>query len=182
MSQLKTHDATAPWKNYLVVLEGNVEEKKSKATTQEKKSAAKKGSKSNVTSLAAAVPPESGAITLVNHDHLGMITAIQTEMMSRDQAVTSDGGSGGITLEGPFAIPVEANCSESTHSLPVDTPNMSSLLEEAASHTILAHEAEAAQVNILTVVVSDKMCKDDQIRQRASEMKGDDGQANPENV
>ncbi|XP_019712032.1 GDNF-inducible zinc finger protein 1 [Hippocampus comes] len=177
-----THDANAPWKNYLVVLEGNVEEKKSKATTQEKKSAAKKASKSNVTSLGAAVPPESGAITLVNHDHLGMITTIQTEMMSQDQAVTSDGSSGGITLDRPFAIPVEANSSENTHSLPVDTPSMSSLLEEAASHTILAHEAEAAQLNILTVVVSDKMCKDEQMRQREPERKGDDGQANPENV
>ncbi|XP_051909052.1 GDNF-inducible zinc finger protein 1 [Hippocampus zosterae] len=165
-----THDANAPWKNYLVVLEGNVEERKSKATTQEKKSAAKKESKSNVTSLAAAVSPESGAITVVNHDHLGMVTVIETEMLSRDQAGTSDGSSGGITLD----IPVGANCSESTHSLPVDTPSMSSLLEEAASHTILAHEAEAAQLNILTVVVTDNMCADEQIRQRASEIQGDE--------
>ncbi|XP_037100692.1 GDNF-inducible zinc finger protein 1 isoform X7 [Syngnathus acus] len=96
----KIHDANAPWRNYLVVLKGNVE-KQSKA-----------------------------------QDNL------------EAQVVTSDGNDF-ITLDRPFYMPVEEISS--------DTPSMSSLMEEVASQTILAPLEEAAQPNILTVVVSEEM-------------------------
>ncbi|XP_061126347.1 GDNF-inducible zinc finger protein 1-like isoform X2 [Syngnathus typhle] len=155
-----THDANAPWKNYLVVLEGNVEKKskaQDKGTAQEKKSNAKKASKSKVPSPTTTVlPPDKagpGAVALETHDH--------TEMLPEAQVVTSD-GSGGvvITLDRPFVMPVEENISETAHSISAETPSMSSLLEEAASQTILAQQEEAAQPDILTVVVSDKMCQE----------------------
>ncbi|KAM9778977.1 uncharacterized protein ACBT44_000574 isoform 2-T2 [Syngnathus typhle] len=155
-----THDANAPWKNYLVVLEGNVEKKskaQDKGTAQEKKSNAKKASKSKVPSPTTTVlPPDKagpGAVALETHDH--------TEMPPEAQVVTSD-GSGGvvITLDRPFVMPVEENISETAHSISAETPSMSSLLEEAASQTILAPQEEAAQPDILTVVVSDKMCQE----------------------
>ncbi|KAM9778981.1 GDNF-inducible zinc finger protein 1-like [Syngnathus typhle] len=98
----KIHDANAPWRNYLVVLKGNVE-KEPKA-----------------------------------QDNL------------EAQVVTSDGNDY-ITLDRPFYMPVEQISS--------DTPSMSSLMEEVALQTILAPQEQAAQPNILTVVVSDKMFK-----------------------
>ncbi|XP_061609023.1 GDNF-inducible zinc finger protein 1 [Phyllopteryx taeniolatus] len=198
-----THDANAPWKNYLVVLEGNVEEKKPKAQSKaaaplEKKNAAKKASKSNITSTADTaalvvptgpvnLPPEPvapphewagpGAITLVSHGHMGGITVIHAEMPPGTQVVRSDGGNV-IALDGPFTVPVGANPSETGHSLPADTPTISSLLEEDVSQTILAPKADAAQPDIQTVVVSDEMCKDAQMQQRTPEWKGDNDQAN----
>ncbi|XP_037100691.1 GDNF-inducible zinc finger protein 1 isoform X6 [Syngnathus acus] len=156
-----THDANAPWKNYLVILEGNVEKKskaQDKGTAQEKKSNAKKASKSKVPSPTTTVlPPEKagpGTVALETHDH--------TEMPPEAQVVTSDGSGGDviITLDRPFVMPVEENISETAHSISAETPSMSSLLEEAASQTILAPQEEAAQPDILTVVVSDKMCKE----------------------
>ncbi|XP_049612053.1 GDNF-inducible zinc finger protein 1 isoform X2 [Syngnathus scovelli] len=155
-----THDANAPWKNYLVVLEGNVEKKskaQDKGTAQEKKSNAKKASKSKVPSPTTTfLAPEKagpGAVALETHDH--------TEMPPEAQVVTSDGSGGDvITLDRPFVMPVEENTSETAHSLCAENPGMSSLLEEAASQTILAPQEEAAQPDILTVVVSNKMCKE----------------------
>ncbi|XP_037100684.1 oocyte zinc finger protein XlCOF6 isoform X2 [Syngnathus acus] len=96
----KIHDANAPWRNYLVVLKGNV---KKEAKAQDNLEA---------------------------------------------QVVTSDGNDF-ITLDRPFNMPVEEISS--------DTPSMSSLMEEVASQTILAPQEEAAQPNILTVVVSEEM-------------------------
>ncbi|KAM9778973.1 uncharacterized protein ACBT44_000573 isoform 1-T3 [Syngnathus typhle] len=96
----KIHDANAPWRNYLVVLKGNVE-KESKA-----------------------------------QDNL------------EAQVVTSDGNDF-ITLDRPSYMPAE--------EISTDTPSMSFLMEEVASQTFLAPQEEAAQPNIPTVVVSEKM-------------------------
>ncbi|XP_077409389.1 uncharacterized protein gzf1 [Vanacampus margaritifer] len=164
-----THDANAPWKNYLVVLEGNVEKKskpQGKASAQEKKNPGKKAPKSNVAASAAAAPvptepvalpierAELGAVTLVSHGHLGGITVVHTEMPPEARVVTSDGGDV-ITLDRP------------PHN-----SALSSLLEEA----------DAAQPNILTVVISDQICKEEQMRQRTLESKDDGDEANPEKM
>ncbi|XP_057678487.1 GDNF-inducible zinc finger protein 1 [Corythoichthys intestinalis] len=187
-----THDANAPWKNYLVVLQDNVEEKKSKeerkAAAQERKRVAQKARKSNAATAAlgldakqVTLPPEwvgPGGITLVGHGNVGGITLIQTENLPEGQAETEDDG-GTVTLDGHFAVPGEANPSEITRSLPTDTPAVSSLLEQAVSQTILAPEGVTEQPDILTVVVSEKMCKEEQLKQKMIEKIGDKQNTNP---
>lgn len=106
---LQIHDSDAPWKTYLVVLEGNVEEKKPRSPTKiktekagpgENKSAPRKSAataagdapdaagKTHIDSIVipsepVAVPAEwtsHGAITLVSHSTIGGITVIHTDV------------------------------------------------------------------------------------------------------
>ncbi|KAA8583364.1 hypothetical protein FQN60_015910 [Etheostoma spectabile] len=217
------HDSDAPWKTYLVVLEGNVEDKKTrtptkvkteKAGAREKKSAARKsgagagtaGGQDKTLTDSFVVPSEPitlpsewtshGAIALVNHGALGGITVIHTEMPTGTQmqpVITTDStGSSIISLDGsaipvPFSIPVSmthsiplyseaSSTSLSIPTLPVrvsdgtlasasEIPNVStsSVLEAAASQTILApvsetkatSETEILQPDILTVIVGE---------------------------
>lgn len=133
---IQIHDADAPWRNYLVVLEGNVEEKKPKTPTKEKMdklgAGERKGSpgkissdagaaKSNTDSLVVQTEPVTlpsdwathGAIALVSHGALGGITVIHTEVPPGTQLqpiVTTDStGASVISLDGsslPFSLPV----------------------------------------------------------------------------
>ncbi|XP_061900935.1 GDNF-inducible zinc finger protein 1 [Entelurus aequoreus] len=158
-----THDSSAPWKNYLVVLEGNVEEKKpkvpSEAPTQEKKTPAKRvNAKARKTNAEAApvaetvaLPSEwegNGALALLGQQaHLNGITVIHTEMPSGTQLqsmVTPDNTDArdialdGLAVPVSFAIPVarpfHAPIPESSSS----ETSMTSVLETAVSQTILA--------------------------------------------
>ncbi|KAJ4928611.1 hypothetical protein JOQ06_004241, partial [Pogonophryne albipinna] len=139
------HDSTAPWKTYLVVLEGNVEDKKPKSPTKgktEKAGAKEKRSTAKRNNVAAAasenthtdsfemssepvtLPPEwtgHGAIALVSHGALGGITVIHTEMPPGTQIqpiVTTDStGASIISIDGS-GIPFSIPVSIA-HSLPM---------------------------------------------------------------
>ncbi|KAK1889499.1 GDNF-inducible zinc finger protein 1 [Dissostichus eleginoides] len=139
------HDSTAPWKTYLVVLEGNVEDKKPKSPTKgktEKAGAKEKRSTAKKNNVAAAasenthtdsfemssepvtLPPEwtgHGAIALVSHGALGGITVIHTEMPPGTQIqpiVTTDStGASVISIDGS-GIPFSIPVSIA-HSLPM---------------------------------------------------------------
>lgn len=148
------HDSDAPWKTYLVVLEGNVEDKKpksppkEKAGALEKKSKARKSSDGRATVEAAAktstnpevsvepvtLPSEwtgHGAIALVSHDALGAITVIHTEVPAGTQIqpiVTTDStGTSIISLDGPaISVPFSIPVSVA-HSIPVSSEATSAL-------------------------------------------------------
>nr|XP_020488026.1 GDNF-inducible zinc finger protein 1-like [Labrus bergylta]XP_020488027.1 GDNF-inducible zinc finger protein 1-like [Labrus bergylta] len=134
-----------------------------------------------------------GAIALVSHGALGGITVIHTEMPPGTQIQpimsTDNTGASVITLDGtaipvPFSIPVSMShsiplCSEASstsmsvpslmvpvsHSKEIHTVSTSSVLEAAASQTILApdsetkastSEAEQLPPDIQTVVITGK--------------------------
>lgn len=127
-----THDKDTPWKNYLVVLEGNVEErvKKSKASSVRKDKEALTADEHQAAEDQAAIKtqetvcmPEEpvtisgawadpGTIAVVSHGTLANLTVIQTEMPPGTQLqpiVTGDGASV-ISLESstvgiPVALP-----------------------------------------------------------------------------
>nr|XP_057912329.1 GDNF-inducible zinc finger protein 1 [Doryrhamphus excisus] len=170
-----THDSSAPWKNYLVVLEGNVEEKKSKvaskAPTQGKKTPSKKDEaqvcKTNTEAVVVAEPvalPSEWAgheaIALVSHTHLGGITVIHTEVplgTRLQSVVTPDSTDASVmTVDGPTA------------PIPLTEPetSISSVLEAAASQAVLASvcetpaQARVIEPDIQTVIVKDNTCDD----------------------
>lgn len=229
-SNIQIHDSDAPWKTYLVVLEGNVEDKKPKSPTKgktekagagEKKSTMKKsgtgagtaGSPSTTPTDSTVVQAEPvtipsewtthGAIALVSHGALGGITVIHTEVAPGTQIqpimTTDSTGASVISLDGsaipvPFSIPVSMahpiplSSEASTISLSVPalsvpasdgtlasvseipTVSTSSVLEAAASQTILApssgikaaSETDILPPDIQTVIVEDKMCEKEQ--------------------
>ncbi|MCI4389457.1 hypothetical protein PGIGA_G00098280 [Pangasianodon gigas] len=111
-----THDKDTPWKNYLVVLEGNVEErvKKPKGSSVRKDKSAVNADEHQAvedqtdtkTQETVSVPEEPvtisgdwadpGTITVVSHGALGNLTVIQTEVPPGTQLqpiVTADGAS-----------------------------------------------------------------------------------------
>lgn len=191
------HDSDAPWKTYLVVLEGNVEAKKAKLPTNVKVEKAaggrEKGTaarKSHAAAAAATVPEDAtvaavtgdgmgavdssgkihtdsilvpagsvplppewtthGAITLVSHGTSGEITVIHTDMAPGTQmqpiVTTEDTETRVISLDAsaipvPFSIPMSLATSVSISETPAIST--SSVLEAAASHTILAPIAES---------------------------------------
>lgn len=192
-SDMKIHDSEAPWKTYLVVLEGNVEDKKplvsDKAATKEKK---RKARKVTATPAAADLSPEdrsektpsdsivvptepvtlpaewtTGAIAVVSHTAEGGITVIHTGMPAGTQIqpimTTDSTGASVISLDGsaipvPFSVsmahPLPMSSEASTVSLPVSdstaaaiseipTHTTPSILEAAASQTILAPDSES---------------------------------------
>ncbi|KAF1376403.1 hypothetical protein PFLUV_G00211150 [Perca fluviatilis] len=139
------HDSDAPWKTYLVVLEGNMEDKKTrtptkgkteKAGAREKKSTARKGGGG----AAAAAVSAAHSIPLYSE---ASSTSLSTPTLS---------------------VPV----SDGTLASVSEVPNVStsSVLEAAASQTILAPvsetkatcETEILQPDIQTVIVGEDAC------------------------
>ncbi|XP_028461634.1 GDNF-inducible zinc finger protein 1 isoform X1 [Perca flavescens] len=153
------HDSNAPWKTYLVVLEGNMEDKKTrtptkgkteKAGAKEKKSTARKSGGTGtgtgtggghdktltdsfvVPSEPITLPPEwtsHGAITLVNHGALGGITVIHTEMPSGTQIQPI------VTTEstGASIISLDGSAIPVPFSIPVSAAHSIPLYSEASS-------------------------------------------------
>ncbi|XP_016138359.1 GDNF-inducible zinc finger protein 1-like isoform X2 [Sinocyclocheilus grahami] len=131
-----THDKQTPWKNYLVVLKGNVEDraKKPKGSSQKKDKASVAVSEvqapennAQKTQEVVAVSGEPvtisgdwagpGTIALVSHTALGGLTVIQTEVPAGTHLqplVTTDGTSVisldasavGMPVTVPFSIPI----------------------------------------------------------------------------
>lgn len=170
---LKTHDKDTPWKNYLVVLEGNLEErvKKSKGSPVRKEKAAVNsdehqavGDQNDTKAQETVCVPEEpvtisgdwadpGTITVVSHGTLGNLTVIQTEVPHGTQLqpiVTADGASV-ISLESstvgiPVALPFSIPISVSASLTGTVT------LSEPApvSDAILAPAASVAPVATVT--------------------------------
>ncbi|KAK1795563.1 hypothetical protein P4O66_001060 [Electrophorus voltai] len=163
-----THDKDTPWKNYLVVLEGNVEgrAKKPKGSSLKKEKAmanagepqtGEKQSEAKAQGI-VAVPGEPmtisgdwaspGTITLVSHGALGSLTVIQTEDTQLQPLVTADGTSVialdsstvGIPVTVPFSFPISV-----THSMSGSTP-LSDSVPLTKSATILAPVSTPATV------------------------------------
>lgn len=128
---MQTHDKQTPWKNFLVVLEGNVEnrDKKPKGSSQKKDKAAESVPEAqdhqSDTGLTVSGEPVTisgdwagpGTIALVSHSALGGLTVIQTEVPAGTQLqplVTTDGTSVisldasavGMPMTVPFSIPI----------------------------------------------------------------------------
>lgn len=129
---MKTHDKDTPWKNYLVVLEGNVEErvKKTKGSSVRKDKEALNADEYQAaedqtaikTQETVCVPEEPmtisgawadpGTIAVVSHGTLTNLTVIQTEMPpgTQLQPIVSGDGASVISLENstvgiPVALP-----------------------------------------------------------------------------
>ncbi|XP_017539155.1 GDNF-inducible zinc finger protein 1 [Pygocentrus nattereri] len=143
-----THDKDTPWKNYLVVLEGNVEGrvKKPKGTSLKKDKAAanaeehqtveKQGEPKSQEIITVSEEPVTiagdwtgpGTIALVSHGTLGSLTVIQTEVPAGTQLqpiVTADGASV-ISLDSsavgiPVTVPFSIPISVA-HSISESTP------------------------------------------------------------
>lgn len=174
---MKTHDKDTPWKNYLVVLEGNVEErvKKPKGSSVRKMKTAVNAEEQvenqsdPKTQETVSVPEEPvtisgdwadpGTITVVSHGTLGNLTVIQTGVPSGTQLqpiVTAD-GTGVISLESstvgipvtlPFSIPISVAHSISGSATLTGTVALS---EPAAdSDATLAPVDSAAPVTTVT--------------------------------
>ncbi|XP_053344678.1 GDNF-inducible zinc finger protein 1 [Clarias gariepinus] len=172
-----THDKDTPWKNYLVVLEGNVEErvKKPKGSSVRKMKTAVNAEEQvenqsdPKTQETVSVPEEPvtisgdwadpGTITVVSHGTLGNLTVIQTGVPSGTQLqpiVTAD-GTGVISLESstvgipvtlPFSIPISVAHSISGSATLTGTVALS---EPAAdSDATLAPVDSAAPVTTVT--------------------------------
>uniref|UniRef100_A0A3Q3M9B5 GDNF-inducible zinc finger protein 1 n=1 Tax=Mastacembelus armatus TaxID=205130 RepID=A0A3Q3M9B5_9TELE len=197
------HDSHAPWKNYLVVLEGNVEKPKSPTKGKTEKA-------DTVT-----LPSEwtsHGPIALVSHSALGGITVIHTEVPPGSQiqpiVTTETTGTSIISLDGsaipvPFSIPVSmahpisSDAASSSLSVPsvlsvsdrtfASAVSTTSVLEAAASQTILApvseinatSETAILQPNIQTVIVADKVCEKEQLLSKVMDCKGQEITADP---
>ncbi|CAB1343210.1 unnamed protein product [Coregonus sp. 'balchen'] len=152
-----THDQNTPWKNYLVVLKDNVEEKtkkprglgrKVKMETVVQEVEGDSGAGGRLQEGTILVPGEPitlsanwgdpGTIALVSHTTLGGFTVIQTEMPAGTQLpiVTTDGtGASVISLDGstvsvPFTIPV------SMSSIPVTSSSSGPLPVQTVSLSV----------------------------------------------
>lgn len=172
-----THDKDTPWKNYLVVLEGNVEErvKKPRGSSLKKEKAAVNADKHQAgedltdtkSQETVSVPEdpvsitgdwaESGTITVVSHGTLGNLTVIQTEVPPGTQLqpiVTADGSSV-ISLESstvsiPVALPFSIPISVA-HSISGSASLTGTVaLREPATDTILASATSVAHVAAVT--------------------------------
>lgn len=234
---MKIHDSEAPWKTYLVVLEGNVEDKKpqvsEKAAAKEKKRKARKGVTATpatadpspedlsekTPSNSIVVPTEpvtlpaewtTGAIAVVSHTAEGGITVIHTGMPAGTQIqpimTTDSTGASVISLDAsaipvPFSVsmahPLPMSSEASTVSLPVSestaaaiseipTHTTPSILEAAASQTILAPDSENKSLcetdnlpsDISAVVSGEKGCEKEQPA-AGGQMTDDDTSAEP---
>lgn len=115
-STIQIHDSDAPWKTYLVVLEGNVEDKKPKSTAKgkmekagagEKKTSARKGFSAAAAAAAAAAPAaaDSDAAGSSGKTHTDSImvpaepVTLPSEWTTHGAiALVSHGAAGGITV------------------------------------------------------------------------------------
>ncbi len=142
---MQTHDKQTPWKNFLVVLEGNVENraKKPKGSSQKKDKASTASSKaqapeSNVQKtqevLAGSAEPVTisgdwagpGTIALVSHTALGGLTVIQTEipagtqlqpLVTTDGVISLDASAVGMPVTVPFSIPISVRAFHRSFSI-----------------------------------------------------------------
>ncbi|XP_067274805.1 GDNF-inducible zinc finger protein 1 [Pseudorasbora parva] len=158
-----THDKQTPWKNFLVVLEGNVEDraKKPKGSSQKKDKAATAVFEAQAHQGHTGKPQEvvtvsgepvtisgdwagPGTIALVSHTTLGGLTVIQTEVPAGTQLqplVTTDGTSVisldpsgvGMPVTVPFSIPISV-----AHSIGV-SPSISG----SVPITVTSHVSDA---------------------------------------
>lgn len=149
---MQTHDKQTPWKNFLVVLKGNVEDrvKKTKGSSQKKEktqTVLEPQSDTEKTQELVTVSGQpvnisgdwagSGAIALLSHTALGGLTVIQTELPVGTQLqpiVTADGTSV-ISLDAsavPFNVPISM-----AHSITV-SPSISASVPGQGSDVILA--------------------------------------------
>uniref|UniRef100_A0A1A8SDF5 C2H2-type domain-containing protein n=1 Tax=Nothobranchius rachovii TaxID=451742 RepID=A0A1A8SDF5_9TELE len=217
------HNSDAPWKTHLVVLEGNVEEKKSPSKEKadpEKKRTTTKGS-DNVPDVSVLAPATSsaavdagttqtettvvssesitlpsgwasqGTIALVSH---GGITLFHSDDPAGIQPMVAANGTGariislGSTIPVPFSIPVPASqpvtvssegpsTSLSSLSIPVSdgmlasvtdisTVSTSSVIEAAASQTILASPVENTTITQTSASDYNVVIIDDRIIQK----------------
>ncbi|XP_077077346.1 uncharacterized protein gzf1 [Siphateles boraxobius] len=158
-----THDKQTPWKNFLVVLEGNVEDraKKPKGSSQKKAKAAGSVPEAQDHQSDTVKPQEvltvsgepvtitgewagPGTIALVSHSALGGLTVIQTEVPAGTQLqplVTTDGTSV-ISLDAsavgmPVTVPVSIPISVA-HSISV-SPSISG----SVPITVTGHVSDA---------------------------------------
>lgn len=163
-SKLQVHDSDAPWKTYLVVLEGNVEDKKPKMPTKrELQKAAGKSKRSALTrdgdassaadasedtGLAvvqpgATLPSEwagHGAIALVSHGSLGGITVIHTEVPPGTQIQPM------VTADSTVAISVDSSAIPVPFSIPFPSAAASTSLPEA---TLSVPESDGSDTPVL---------------------------------
>lgn len=168
------HGSDAPWKTYLVVLEGNLEEKKPKSPTkekggtEEKRSSAKKSSaaaaavapssanSATKTSTEASVAPTEpvtlaadwashGAITLVSHGGVGTITVIHTDVPPGTQLHPI------VTASGSSSISLDGSAISVPFSIPVSVAQ--ALSAEVPSTSL--------SVPTLSVPVSDALLASD---------------------
>ncbi|XP_072296230.1 uncharacterized protein gzf1 [Eucyclogobius newberryi] len=193
-----THSSDAPWTSYLVVLEGNIEDKKNpeelkkkspKTVDKKNKLSTKEGDeakparKSETTETSTVtVPPNwasHGAIALVSHAALGGITVIHTEIPAGTKlqpVVNTDStGASVLSLDNssitvPFSIAASVAQSMSTATIPAvtisdgalaivsESPTIStqSVLEVAASQTILASGSDSKSNDENIVVLNDE--------------------------
>ncbi|XP_073672809.1 GDNF-inducible zinc finger protein 1 [Garra rufa] len=169
-----THDKQTPWKNYLVVLEGNVEDraKKPKGSSQKKDKASAAVSEvqapesdAQKTQEVVAVSGEPvtisgdwagpGTIALVSHTALGGLTVIQTEVPAGTQLqplVTTDGTSVisldasavGMPVTVPFSIPISV-----AHSIGVSS------ISGSVPITVTSHVSDAILAPATTAATSE---------------------------
>ncbi|TRY88476.1 hypothetical protein DNTS_005157 [Danionella cerebrum] len=165
-----THDKETPWKNYLVVLEGNVEEraekpkpsskKKSKASSSTPKADLKESMKTGDVLEVSGEPvtisenwAASGTIALVSHTPLGGLTVIQTEVPAGTQLqplVTTDGtnvisleaSSIGVPVTVPFSIPITVSSGASV-SVPITVSDVSMTVPASRPEELTIVECES---------------------------------------
>ncbi|XP_058235298.1 GDNF-inducible zinc finger protein 1 [Hemibagrus wyckioides] len=174
-----THDKDTPWKNYLVVLEGNVEErvKKAKGSSVRKDKAAVNADEHQAaedqtevkTQETVSIPEEPvtisgdwadpGTIAVVSHGTLANLTVIQTEVPpgTQLQPIVTGNGASVISLESstvgiPVALPFSIPISVA-HSISGSASLTGTVaFSEAAtvSDAILAPATSAAPVATVT--------------------------------
>lgn len=107
MLKLQVHDAEAPWKTYLVVLEGNIEEKKPRTLTEENAPKAEPVEKNSPTSEGPSVAPTVSTPATAPATGAGttqcQTTMVQTESVTLPSDWASHGAialvsHGGITV------------------------------------------------------------------------------------
>ncbi|XP_073789778.1 GDNF-inducible zinc finger protein 1 isoform X1 [Danio rerio] len=187
-----THDKQTPWKNYLVVLEGNVEDraKKPKGSSQKKEKAAAAVSKAQALQSDVGKTQEvmatigepvtisgdwtgSGTIALVSG-----LTVIQTEVPSGtlQPLVTSDGTSvisldaSAIGMPVPFSIPISVAHSLASGSVPISVAGhvseaileSSTNAETSEAENVLASTAIEECVTVQAVTVEETDCAETQ--------------------
>lgn len=173
---LQIHDSDAPWKTYLVVLEGNVEDKKPKTPTKGKIEKAGAGEKKNMSRKSDAgsaactagdagkthtesimvpaepvtLPPDwtnHGAIALVSHGTLGGITVIHTEMPPGTQIQPI----GTTDSTGASVISLDGSAIPLPFSIPVSMAQPIIPLSSEASSTSLSVPTLSVPVSVGTL-------------------------------
>ncbi|XP_036437649.1 GDNF-inducible zinc finger protein 1 [Colossoma macropomum] len=167
-----THDKDTPWKNYLVVLQGNVEGrvKKPKGTSLKKDKAAANAEERQAVEKQSEPQPQEivtvseepvtiagdwtgpGTIALVSHGALGSLTVIQTEVPAGTQLqpiVTADGASVISLDSSAVGIPVTV-----PFSIPISVAHSISESAPLSGSVPLSDPATVSDVMLAPVVTS----------------------------